>query len=189
MTLKNGTKVMVRPARAADAGALQTLFHRLSEDDIYTRFFRRVRALSYQQLQTLCNVNHETEVAFVGVTGPRENEEIIGSACYFLSPTPNLAEVAFMVAPEFQGAGLGTALQARLQEYAMSRGVRGFVSEILPRNGSMLRLAALAQGTVTTKRDEDAVHVTVLFPDGVSTNMQGGRNLNNDGGAKSPPGM
>ena len=70
-----------------------------------------------------------------------------------------------MVAPGFQGAGLGTALQARLQEYAMSRRVRGFVSEILPGNTSMLRLAARAPGTVTTSRDEDGVHVTVLFTD------------------------
>jgi acyl-CoA hydrolase/RimJ/RimL family protein N-acetyltransferase len=169
VTLKNGVKVMIRPARAADAGALQGLFHRLSEDDVYTRFFRHVRSLSYRELQTLCNVNHETDVAFLGVTGPRENEEVVGSACYFLSPTTNLAEVAFMVAPEFQGVGLGTALQARLQEHAMSRGVRGFVSEILPGNTSMLRLAANAQGTMTTSRDENAVHVTVLFPDGSST--------------------
>jgi RimJ/RimL family protein N-acetyltransferase len=170
VTLKNGAKVRVRPARASDAGALQGLFHRLSEDDVYTRFFRRVRSLSYPELQTLCNVNHETDVAFLAVTGPRENEKIIGSACYWLNPTTNLAEVAFMVAPEFQGAGLGNALQARLQEYAMNRGVRGFVSEILPRNISMLRLAARAQGTVTTSRDEDGVHVTVLFPDSGNTN-------------------
>src|SRR5262245_55949833 len=169
VTLKNGSKVMIRPARAADAGALQGLFHRLSEDDIYTRFFRRVRSLSYRELQTLCNVNHETDVAFLGVTGARENEAVVGSACYFLNPTTNLAEVAFMVAPEFQGVGLGTALQARLQEYAMSRGVRGFVSEILPGNTSMLRLTASARGTMTTSRDEDAVHVTVLFPDSSGT--------------------
>jgi acyl-CoA hydrolase/RimJ/RimL family protein N-acetyltransferase len=169
VTLKSGSKVMIRPARAADAGALQGLFHRLSEDDVYTRFFRRVSSLSYRELQTLCNVNHETDVAFLAVTGPRENEEVIGSACYFLSPATNLAEVAFMVAPEFQGAGLGTALQARLQEYAMSRGVRGFVSEIVPRNASMLRLAARAQGTMTTSHDVDAVHVTVLFADTSST--------------------
>jgi RimJ/RimL family protein N-acetyltransferase len=161
--LKGGAKVMIRPARAADAGALQALFHRLSPDDAYTRFFRRVRSLSYAELQTLCNVNHETEVALLGVTGPRESEEVIGSGCYFLSPTTNLAEVAFMVAPEWQGRGLGGALQARLQEYAIRRGVRGFVAEILPRNASMLRLAARAPGTVTTARDEDAVHVTVLF--------------------------
>src|SRR5215813_12240365 len=165
VTLKNEVKVMIRPARAADAGALQGLFHRLSEDDVYTRFFRRLRSLSYRELQTLCNVNHETEVAFLAVTGPRENEKIIGSACYWLNPTTNLAEVAFMIAPEFQGAGLGTVLQARLQDYAMSRGVRGFVFEILSRNTSMLRLAARAQGTITTLRDEDLVHVTALFPD------------------------
>jgi RimJ/RimL family protein N-acetyltransferase len=168
VTLKNGVKIMIRPARAADAGALQGLFHRLSEEDVYTRFFRRLRSLSYRELQTLCNVNHETDVAFLAVTGPRENEEVIGSACYFLSPTTNLAEVAFMVAPEFQGVGLGTALQARLQEYAISRGVRGFVAEILPRNARMLRLSERAPGTVNTSRDEDGVHVTILFRDSVA---------------------
>jgi Acetyl-CoA hydrolase/transferase N-terminal domain len=50
---------------------------------------------------------------------------------------------------------------------------------ILPRSLMMvrhfrsdLRLAARAQGTVTTSRDEDVVHVTVLFlfPDCISTN-------------------
>jgi acyl-CoA hydrolase/GNAT superfamily N-acetyltransferase len=163
--LKTGAEVLIRPARAADAGALQALFHRLSPDDVYSRFFRRVRALSYADLQTLCNVNHETEVAFVGVTGPRENEEVVGSACYFLSPTTNLAEVAFMVAPEWQGAGLGSALQTRLQEYALKQGVRGFVAEILPRNAGMLRLATRAPGTTTIARDEDAVHVTTRFAD------------------------
>ena len=104
--LKNGDEVLIRPARAADADGLQALFHALSSDDVYTRFFRRVRSLSYEELQTLCNVNHETEVAFLAVTGPRENEEVVGSACYFLNPTTNLAEVAFMVAPEWQGLGL-----------------------------------------------------------------------------------
>jgi hypothetical protein len=39
---------------------LQALFHRLSPDDVYTRFFRRVRSLSFAELQTLCNVNHGT---------------------------------------------------------------------------------------------------------------------------------
>jgi RimJ/RimL family protein N-acetyltransferase len=161
--LKNGADVLVRPARAADAGALQALFHRLSPEDVYTRFFKRMRSLSFKELQTLCNVNHETEVAFLAVTGPRENEVVAGSGCYFLDPTTNLAEVAFMVAPEWQGAGLGTALQARLQEYAVGRGVRGFVAEILPRNARMLRLASRVSGVVTTSRDEDAVHVTVTF--------------------------
>ena len=50
----------------------------------------------------------------------------------------------------------------------MSRGVRGFVFEILSRNISMLRLAARAQGTMTTLPNDDVVQVTVLFPDSAS---------------------
>jgi acyl-CoA hydrolase len=163
--LRNGADVLIRPARAADAGGLQALFHQLSPEDVYSRFFKRMRSLSFKELQTLCNVNHETEVALLAVTGPRENEVVVGSGCYFLDPTSNFAEVAFMVAPEWQGTGLGTVLQDRLQDYAMRRGVRGFVAEILPRNARMLRLASRARGAVTTSRDEDAVHVTVTFGD------------------------
>jgi RimJ/RimL family protein N-acetyltransferase len=161
--LKNGKSVMIRPARAADADGLRALFHRLSPEDVYTRFFRRVRTLSYKELQTLCNVNHETEVALVAVTGPRESEVVAGSGCYFLNPTTNLAEVAYMVAPEWQGVGLGTALQGRLESYAVGRGVRGFTAEILPDNTAMLRLARGSAGKVTTSRDQDAVHITALF--------------------------
>jgi hypothetical protein len=39
--LKNGATVLIRPARASDAGALQAQFHRLTPDQVYTRFFRR----------------------------------------------------------------------------------------------------------------------------------------------------
>lgn len=173
ITLANGAEVLLRPARAADADGLRGLFHLLSPDDVYTRFFRQVRSLSYADLQTLCNVNHETQVAFLAVTGPRENEEIVGSACYFLNPTTNLAEVAFMVAPAWQGLRLGSALQARLQEYAMRRGVRGFIADILPGNGRMLRLASRSRGSATTTRDEDAVHVTIFFPDLVGPEERG----------------
>lgn len=164
-TLANGAELLIRPAHAADADALRSLFHLLSPDDVYTRFFRRVRSLSYQDIQTLCNVNHETQVAFLAVTGPRENEVVVGSGCYFLNATTNLAEVAYMVAPEWQGQGLGTALQTRLQEYAVARGVKGFIAEILANNARMVRLAANAPGVATTERDGDTIQVTTLFSD------------------------
>ena len=102
-------------------------------------------------------------MGLLAVTGPRESEVVVGSACYFLNSTTNLAEIAFMVAPEWQGQGVGTALQARLQEYAIGRGVRGFVAEMLPRNERMLRLATHAPGTISTTKDEESVHVTILF--------------------------
>jgi hypothetical protein len=101
-----------------------------------------------------------------GRLGANNNRyKVIASTCRRLRRELSKLNIAFMVAPEFQGAGLGTALQTCLQEYAISRNVRGFVFEILPRNTSMLRLAARTQGTVTTSRDEEVVHVTALFLD------------------------
>src|SRR3712207_9400728 len=82
-----------------------------------------------------------------------------------LFPYTTLFRSAFMVAPDWQGVGLGSTLQDRLQEDAISQGIRGFFAEILPRNMRMLRLARHASGVVTTSRDEDAVHVTITFGD------------------------
>jgi hypothetical protein len=61
------------------------------------------------------------------------------------------------------GNGGWNRLLARLQEYAMNSGVRGFVAEILPLNIPMLRLMQRGAGKVTIARDEDAVHATLLF--------------------------
>ena len=185
IALAKGSEVLIRPAHAADADALRDLFHNLSPDDVYTRFFRRVRSLTYQDLQTLCNVNHETQVAFLAVTGPREHEVVVGSACYFLNPTTNLAEVAYMVAPEWQGQGLGSALQARLQECAVARGVRGFVAEILANNERMVRLAAGAKGSSTTTHEDDTIQVTTLFADSPVGKPAGGKKPAS--GRKAPP--
>lgn len=163
VTLKNHQSVMLRPATAADANGTRQLFHQLSRDDIYTRFFQRVQGLSNREVQRLCNLNYETEVAFVATTGPREHEQIVGHACYFVNPSTHLAETAFMIEPTWQGTGLGTALQRRMVDHAMTRGIRGFVAEILPENKKMVNLARNCCETVTIERDEDTVHVTMLF--------------------------
>lgn len=163
ITLKNGRSVRLRPATSSDAPAIRELFHHLSTDDVYTRFFQRVQGLSNREVQRLCNLNYETEVAFVATTGPREHEQIVGQACYFLNPSTNLAETAFIVEPSWQGTGLGTAMQRRLMEHAKGRGIRGFVAEILPGNKKMVNLAKNCCDNVTTERDEDAMHVTMIF--------------------------
>ena len=161
--LKGGRQVMLRPAKATDGDGIRALFHHLSKDDVYTRFFRRVLALSSDEVQRLCNLNFESEVAFVAVTGERENECIVAQCCYFLNPSSNLAETAFIVHPDWQSSGLGTVLQAHMVEHAMGRGVRGFVAEILPQNEKMVALAKKCCDTVSVTREDEALHITMLF--------------------------
>ncbi|WP_298826631.1 bifunctional acetyl-CoA hydrolase/transferase family protein/GNAT family N-acetyltransferase [uncultured Piscinibacter sp.] len=163
VTLKNGRVVMLRPARASDANSIRDLFFKLPDGDIYTRFFRRVRALSSDDIRRLCNYNQESEVGFVATVGTRDNETIVGQCCYFVNPSSNTAETAFLVDPEWQGCGLGSAMQRRLAEHAQARGLRGFTAEILPQNAKMLALARGGDGDITVERDEDSVIITALF--------------------------
>jgi len=163
MAHKDGRTVLLRPARASDADGIRELFFKLPANDVYTRFFRTVQSLSLREIERLCNYDYENEVGFVAVTGPRENETIVGQACYFVSPSTNIAETAFVVDPAWQGGGLGTALQVRRSEHARQRGVRGFVAEILTTNTRMIALAKRASENMHLERVEDAVHVTTYF--------------------------
>ena len=161
--LKDKRSVLLRPAVTTDGDSIRDLFHSLSEEDVFTRFFRTVRALSANDVQRLCNVNFENEVAFVAVTGTRENPQVVAQSCYFIDPSTNLAETAFMVRPEWQRCGLGAALQRRMSEHAAARGVRGFVAEIMSTNANMIRLAQAGSTNVSVEPNGTTVHVTALF--------------------------
>jgi len=163
VTLKGGRDVLLRPSGSGDGEGIRELFHRLSDRDRYTRFFRKVRGLSNRDVQRLCNMNFENEVAFVAVTGTRENPEIVAQACYFTDPGTNLAETAFMVHPDWQGCGLGQAPQKRMVEHAQGRGVRGFVAEIMASNDKMIRLAQAGTRQVSVESTGGTVRVTMLF--------------------------
>lgn len=163
MVLKNGSRVMIRPSKASDVEMLQNLFYHMSEHDIYTRFFQRMRSMSFSQAQYLCNIDYATEMAFIAVIGTRENEQIVGSAIYAMDQTSNLAEVAFMILPQWQSVGLGRALQSRLTEYARSKGLRGFTAQILMGNTKMISLIKQVSDKIEIKAEEGILEITALF--------------------------
>jgi acyl-CoA hydrolase/RimJ/RimL family protein N-acetyltransferase len=163
ITLKNGKTILLRPAITTDAEEIQDLFHQLPSGDVYTRFFHGLRMLSSAEIQRLCNTNPDNEMAFVVIDGSRENDVVIGHACYFIDHSSNLAETAFIVHPEWQGTGLGTALQTRLKEHAMSKNLKGFTAEILTKNQKMIKLAQRCSENTSIEKEEDSIHITMLF--------------------------
>ncbi len=161
--LRNQKNVLIRPVKTSDTPALEQFFQRMSREDRYTRFFRRLNNLSASEAQHLCSVDQDSEVAFLAVSGNGEDEAIIGSACYFVNPATNLAEVAYMVSPQWQGVGIGTAMQLRLMEHAKSRRLRGFSAIIQTYNANMINLAKRACDDITIQRRDDTYEVTMLF--------------------------
>jgi acyl-CoA hydrolase/RimJ/RimL family protein N-acetyltransferase len=163
VALKDGRTVLLRPTRAADVDGLQALFYALSEKDVYTRFFTNLSALPVSKAQHLCSVSHEGEVAFVAVSGPWEDQRVVGNACYYLDPSTNLADVAYMIHPAWQGVGLASAMQARLTEVARARGLRGFTADVLAANTAMLGVFERSGCRISKRLASGAYEITMLL--------------------------
>jgi len=161
--LRDERDVRIRPTRTADARAMQELFYRLSEEDIRSRFFQKLNSLTDSFAQHLCSVSYDDEMAFAAVVGPRENERIVATSCYYLDPATGLADVAYLVDPEWQGAGLGTILHERTVEYARARGIRGFTANVLVSNPAMLRVFQRGGHELRTTIDGGSYEVTLIF--------------------------
>ncbi|HYX76249.1 MAG TPA: GNAT family N-acetyltransferase [Gaiellaceae bacterium] len=138
--LRDGRRVRMRPTRTSDTRGMQALFYRLPAEDVRTRFFHKLTSLSDTAAQALCSVNYRDEMAFAAVVGVREQERIVGACSYYVDPRTGFAEVGYMVDPDWQGAGLGGALHARMVEYARSHGVRGFTADVVIGNSRMLQV-------------------------------------------------
>jgi acyl-CoA hydrolase/RimJ/RimL family protein N-acetyltransferase len=161
--LRDGRAVRVRPTRTTDSRAMQELFHRLPEEDVHTRFFQKLSSLTDRAAQHLCSVDYDEEMAFAAVVGPTERERIVGSGCYYLNHATGLAEVSYMVDPDWQGAGLGGILHSRLVEYAAERGVRGFTADVLVGNPSMLRVFQRGKHELTVTTSAGVQEVKMVF--------------------------
>ena len=162
-TLRDGRSLLVRPTLARDAGLLQDLFFRMRDEDVRTRFFRRLRSLTDEMAQHLCSVGYETEMAFAAVVGEREAERVVGTACYFADPSTGFADVAFMVDPAWQGTGLGSHLQDRMVEYGRGHGLRGFTADVLAENAPMLNVFRRSGLRMESHIDSGSFEVTLHF--------------------------
>jgi acyl-CoA hydrolase/RimJ/RimL family protein N-acetyltransferase len=161
--LRDGREVRVRPTRTSDSRAMQELFYRLPEEDVQTRFFQKLTSLTDTAAQHLCSVDYESEMAFAAVVGPPESERIVGTSCYYRSPATRLAEVAYMVDPDWQGAGLGRLLHSCLAEYAEVHDVRGFTADVLVRNSAMLRVFEGGGHDLSVTTSGGVHEVTMIF--------------------------
>jgi acyl-CoA hydrolase/GNAT superfamily N-acetyltransferase len=164
--LRDGREIQVRPTRTSDADAMQALFYRLSEEDVRTRFFQQLNSLTDAAAQHLCSVDYEEEMAFAAVVGPSTHQRIVAASTYFLNPANGLAEVAYMVDPDWQGAGLGRILHARLVEYARDHGARGLTADVLPGNYRMMRVFERGDHSLSVETRAGVTELTMLFQPG-----------------------
>ncbi len=138
VVLADGATVHMRAMRLGDEARLAEMYERLSADSVYYRFFSPVPRTTATTLEMngLGNEGHVARVALL-------SDEIMAAARYDVVG-PGVAEVAFVVADEHQGRGVGTLLLEHLAVIARTQGIHTFAADTLPNNAKMLGLFAAA---------------------------------------------
>jgi acetyl coenzyme A synthetase (ADP forming)-like protein len=157
--LADGGTVHIRPIRSDDGGALVDFHSRLSLQTTYLRFFTPHPVLSADEVERFTHVDYDRRVALVAELDSR----IIGVGRYDRLDDSNAAEVAFVVADEHQGRGIGTVLLEHLAAAARERGINRFVAETLPHNQRMLRVFNDAGFADTEQFDDGVVKVALAI--------------------------
>jgi acetyl coenzyme A synthetase (ADP forming)-like protein len=138
VVLADGATVHMRAMRADDEPRLGQMYERMSSDSVYYRFFSPVprATATLLELDRLGQAGHAGRVAVSG-------DDIVAAARYD-TVKPGVAEVAFVVADEYQGRGVGTLLLEHLAVIARSHGIHTFAADTLPDNAKMLGMFAAA---------------------------------------------
>jgi RimJ/RimL family protein N-acetyltransferase len=128
VTLRDGTKVTVRPMVAADGPALLAFFRGLPEED---RQFLRDDVTKPEVVERfIANLGDDTVLPLVAEHGGR----IVGDGTLHRTRhgwARHVARIRMVVAREFQRTGLGTALAHQLVRRAVGLGLDKLVAEVV----------------------------------------------------------
>ncbi len=158
----DGGVVHLRPIVPDDADRIVAFHSTLSERTRYMRYFGPTPTLPPREVARMTTVDHQQRVAIVAVLGG----EIIAVGIYEglgFDGKPESAEVAFVVADEHQGRGLGPILLEHLAGAAAENGFTRFEAEVLSENPNMVAVFRDAGYQLARSFDGSTVHVEFLI--------------------------
>lgn len=139
VVLRDGSAVLIRQVRSADAPLLADGFGRLSAQSRQMRFLTTKKELSPAELHYFTDVDHHDHEA-LGALNHADGRGV-GIARYIRdAQDPHAAEIAVTIVDDWQGRGLGTELLAELSDRARQEGIRCFTGLVAEDNKAIARL-------------------------------------------------
>lgn len=139
VTLRDGTRALLRPIRPDDKERLRHGLELLSPRSRYLRFHSPIVRFTDTQLAYLTEVDQHDHVAWVALDPRVRGEPGMGVARFVRLPEePSVAEAAVTVIDRYQGLGLGSALFGVLVDSAAANGIAALRNYVLDDNRPML---------------------------------------------------
>jgi RimJ/RimL family protein N-acetyltransferase len=139
--LPDGAQVVIRPIRADDKFLLAEGLRQLSPESVQRRFLTPKRSFSRAELRYLTEVDGRDHVALIALDPAHPEHHLIAVGRFVrLQDDPEAADVAFTVADDWQGRGLGSLMGVHLVHLARNRGIRRFTATMASDNRPAHRL-------------------------------------------------
>src|SRR6516165_2796256 len=137
-TLPNGLRLLIRATEPHDdlAGAIQ---RKVSLKSFFYRFLRPKHYLTDEEVASFSNCDFVSQVALIGLVRHNLRMAIVAGARYWIT-RPDEAEIAFIVADDYQKQGIGTAMLNHLCSIARQAGLKHLYALTIPDNEGAPRL-------------------------------------------------
>lgn len=157
--LKDGTRLVLRPARPEDEVLVRALFAGVSPADLHLSALSSLSAFSNALAARLTQIDYDRELALLALTGP-DAAEAVGIGHLVMDPDRERAECGVIVRSDAQGRGIGHALMGAIVAVARGAGVGELFGRVPERNHRMLELAAALGWSASADR---AGEVTISY--------------------------
>jgi acyl-CoA synthetase (NDP forming)/ribosomal protein S18 acetylase RimI-like enzyme len=130
--LRDGSTLRLQAPTLADFDDIKAFYEGLSPESRYFRFHGSGRTDVVARAEA--EATGVDRLALIG----RHDGQVVAVASYVGLREPGVAEVAFAVADDDQGRGIGMRMLEQLAEIAADRGIHRFDAEVMASNGPML---------------------------------------------------
>jgi acetyltransferase len=143
--LRNGIPVTIRPIRPDDEPLMVKFHEMLSTRSVYLRWLHMLNVSQltiHKEMIRMCFIDYDREMTLVAdYDNPETGQhEIIGVGNLIKEPNTQSAEIALLVADQFQHQGLGTELLRRLIQIGRDEKLQCLTGDILAENRGMLKI-------------------------------------------------
>jgi len=168
VVLRDGSVASVRPAVSTDAESVRRFFAALSPESRRRRFFVSGEAPPSALALLTGPSDSDKGLTLLALRSSGTETRIIAIGSYFQTLGQS-AEVAFAVADDLQGKGLGTALLQRLAVVASDHGFRRFEATTMADNAAMLDVFRDSGFAIRSKTEAGCIDVQLSLVPGTGS--------------------
>ncbi|MGZ4824667.1 MAG: GNAT family N-acetyltransferase, partial [Terriglobales bacterium] len=161
-TMKDDTRVIIRPIRPEDEPLMINFHSRLSDRSVYLRYFQPLKLTqrtAHERLTRICFIDYDREMALVTeLRRPDGTCEILAVGRLSKLHGSEEAEIAVLVRDEYQHKGLGTELVSRLMQIAQDEKLKYVTSTMLGVNREMRAICKRLNFQLSFDMEDDLVN-------------------------------